>query len=425
MWKPRSLAGRVALSVAFGSLLSGTIVAIVTGMLSRRLIRVHEDSHLRDAAGTLAFELRVKGYEPSYAAWDETRELAHTGIVVAIFEQGSYVAGDTSIPYVAPNACVDSAQTRACGVAAERRVTVAARAQALTSDQSDITTRSAVIAVLLTSLLSTGVALLLAHAAVKPLGQLARAVQSVPEHAPDNANLGPNTGVREVDALRETLNSAFTRLGRALTQSRNFAGNAAHQLRTPLTTIIGELDLALESPPDTARDETLRARRVAARLSTLIDRLLILARPEESLQVATEVSLLDSVDQALQTLPDAARVRIDCTGEPAHVKADPALLVSAIVSALENALKFSTGRVTIEVTTRGECAVVAIEDTGPGIAERERQQVFTPFYRGQEGRAGHIPGHGIGLAVIARVTAVHGGYARFVDRKVGARLEMS
>jgi signal transduction histidine kinase len=380
---------------------------------------------LRDAAGTLAFELRVKHYSPAFAAVDETQELAHTGIVVAIFEDARFVAGDSALAFVPPGECLDQGLLRACAVHVSPWVAVAARNRELMREHREMTSRAALIVVMLTSLLSTGVGLTLAYKAVKPLDALARAVQRVPEHAPADADLGLDDGIVEVDALRHTLQSAFDRLGRALTQSRSFAGNAAHQLRTPLTAIIGELDLALESAGASGADEIMRARRVAARLSILIDRLLILAGTDDTLRIAALLSLLDIVEDALDTLPESSRARIDYRGELVQIRADPALLVSAIVSALENSLKFSSGRVRVEISTREACAVLAVEDDGPGIAQSEQQDVFAPFYRGKSGNAGHIPGHGIGLAVIARVAAVHGGTARFIERAVGTRLEMS
>jgi len=425
-YKPQSLAGRVALSVTLSAFLSGTVVALVTSLLSDRIVRAQEDGRLSDAAGTLAYELLVKRWDAMFAAADEMQELAHTGILVAIFQDGRYVAGDQSVPFVAPGHCVDASKLRACAYPhpAGQYITVAARDRDYVREERDFTTKTACIAVLFTSVFMTGFALVLAHKAVKPLEALARAVSDVSERAPDTADLGSKAGVTEVDALRFRLQSTFQRLGRALAQSRDFAGNAAHQLRTPLSTIIGELDLARESAGDRASDEIMRAQRVAARLSTLIDRLLILARPDEPLHTVVEVSLQDVVEDALETLPETSRARIDYRGEPVQLRADPTLLVSAIASALENALKFSAGRVRVSVKAQGEFALLAVEDEGPGVSAQEREQVFEPFYRGRTGRVGEIPGHGIGLAVIARVTAVHGGSARFIDRSVGARLEM-
>jgi signal transduction histidine kinase len=114
-----------------------------------------------------------------------------------------------------------------------------------------------------------------------------------------------------------------------------------------------------------------------------------------------------------------------CTGPDVAIQSDPSLLVSAIVSALENALKYSTGAVHVRIEPHAAQVTLAIEDDGPGVSAAEREQLFLPFYRGKQTRGRNIPGHGIGLAVIARVTQVHGGTACFGERERGARLEMT
>jgi signal transduction histidine kinase len=406
------------LSVVFGSLLSGSIVALVTGLVSDRLARSQEDGHLRAAAATLAFELQVKGYDPVYAATDEAKELAHTGIAVAIFEGDHYVAGELAIPPVAPGACVDVAYRRVCAVLAGRWVTLAARDRMLTRVHRELTARSSGIALIIMSLLSTGIALALAYAAVKPLDELARAVQHLPAHEQGTVDLGHEVGVQEVDALRSSLQVAFDDLCRVLAQSRNFAGDAAHQLRTPLATIIGELELALEAPGERGRQQTARAHAAALRLSALIDRLLILVGPDEAIPATTPVSLQDVVGVALDTLPETARARIDCESTFVELPADPGLLAIAIVSALENSLEFSSGRVRVSVGSREEYALVAVEDDGPGIPTRDRERLLQL----EEPPSTDC---GIALAVIARVTARHGGALRFAERAAGTRLEMT
>jgi signal transduction histidine kinase len=273
---------------------------------------------------------------------------------------------------VAPATCADSHQARACAVPAGRWVAIAARDRALIREQEQVSTTAAFIAVILTSLLSTAGALVLARIAVRPLDRLARAVQAVPASERYAANLGSDVGVQEVDALRDTLASAFERLGRALTQSQSFAGHVAHQLRDPLIAIMRELDRALEVGGAAGDDERMRARRVAARLSGLVDRLLILASPHNRVAMETEMSVLEAVDEAIQTVPEPARSRISCEGARVTIRTDPALLVSAIASALENALKFSTGPIRVRIEPRADFVMLAIEDEGPGVYDRER-----------------------------------------------------
>jgi signal transduction histidine kinase len=426
--KPRSLVGRVALSAALGGLFSGTVVAIVTIVLSSRLAHAREDADLHGVAEVLAYALTVKHYKPERAAEDQRQEHAHAGITVAVFERDRRAAGEPSISPVAPETCQDLAEARACAVSAGPWTAVAARDRAFLSEQADLSMRAASTAVIVASILSSMLALALAYTAVDPLKKLARAVQGVPVVERGEAALGPHVGVREVDALRATLQSMFDRHARALAQSRSFADHAAHQLRDPLATIVRELDRTLERGAEPALEERSRARRVAARLSELVERLLILASPRDALSGGTVTSLRGSVAQAIETLPEAARQRIACEGPELEIRSDPALLVSAIASALENALKYSAGAVQVRIEPHASPAnlvTLAIEDDGPGVSAAERERLFLPFYRGQHTRGADVPGHGIGLAVIARVTQVHGGTARFAERERGARLEMT
>jgi signal transduction histidine kinase len=423
-WKPSSLAGRVVVSVWFAALSSGSIVAWVTGSLSDRFARAQEDRHLRGAAIMLAHELRDMHLDPVLAALEESGKQAHAGISIAVFDREKFVTGERAIGYVGPEQCQDHADLRVCSVAAGRWVASAARDRELTTEHLETTTRLATAAVMITSLLSSFVALLLVRRALAPIGRLARSVQSVPENQPEAAQLGPDEGVREVDALRASLQHAFDRLGHSLTQARGFSANAAHQLRTPLTTIIGELELALEVVHGAGRDEVARAHKVAGRFSVLLERLLILARPDEVLQMMVEPWLLDLVEDALDALPEPLRQRITYSGAPMQIRADPALVVSAITNGLDNALKYSSGEVRVSTEDHGAHVTLAIEDDGPGVSRSERERVFDPFYRGHPGNSSAQPGHGIGLAVIARVASLHGGSARFVDRHAGARLEM-
>lgn len=423
--KPRSLVGRVALSAALGALVSGTVVALVTIVLSSRLAHAREDADLHGVARVLAYALTVKHYSPEHAAEDQQQEHAHAGISVAVFDRDQRAAGEPWISRVAPDTCADLTQARACAVTAGSWIAVAARDRAFLSEQASLSTRAAITAVLLASVLSSMLALGFAVAAVDPLEQLARAVRGVPVVERGEAALGPNAGVREVDALRATLQSAFDRRARALAQSRSFSDQAARQLRQPLATIVRELDRTLARPAEPALEERSRARRVAARLSDLVERLLILASPHDLHTADAQVSLRRSVAQALETLPETSRQRIECHGPDSLIRSDPALLVSAIVSALENALKYSTGAVQVRIEPEAKLVTLAIEDDGPGISAAEREQLFLPFYRGKQTQGRYIPGHGIGLAVIARVTQVHGGTARFGERERGARLEMT
>jgi two-component system OmpR family sensor kinase len=163
-------------------------------------------------------------------------------------------------------------------------------------------------------------------------------------------------------------------------------------------------------------------------MSILLDRLLILARLDE-LDDREHLELRELVEEAIDTLPPPSRARVRIESSREHdavaVDGDRALLVASLINALENALKFSDGAVQVLIAAQADRATVAIADLGPGIKEDERELVFAPFYRTAASRASGIPGHGIGLALIAHVMSLHNGSARFADCEHGARLEMT
>ncbi|MEY4509732.1 MAG: hypothetical protein RLZZ450_1854 [Pseudomonadota bacterium] len=407
---PSSLVRRVALATALSALVASAGVAVLSNVVSYRLARAHEDTTLRDAAN------------------DEAHELLHASIRVAVYQHGAFLAGDRAVSAVSADHCDDRASLRVCARKAGSWLAVVARDQRVLGQQQRLGSYASVLAVFVMSLLGALTARSIARAVTAPLEQLRRAVELVPEQDPAAAELGPPAGVAEVDALRESLRAALIRLGASLDLSRRFASDAAHELRTPLSTLIGELELAAEPQASNDGSELARAQRMAQRMSTLLDRLLILARLEGQRHVEP-IELGELVEEAIDTLPRAVRGRIiveeGLNSQASVQRADRALLVSAFVNALENALKFSNDDVHVHFGRSAGTLKVSFVDLGVGIAESERELVFLAFYRTRASRSSGVPGHGIGLALIAHVMALHGGSAEFVACDRGTTLVLS
>lgn len=425
---PSSLVKRVALTTALSALVASAGVALISNAISYRMARAHEDTTLRDAAETFALELRAEGADPSWVANDEAHELMHASIRVAVYERGAFLAGDRTVAAVAADQCDDRGSVRICARNAGSRLAVVGRDQRSLTEQQGVSISASVLAVLVMGVLGALTARSIARAVTAPLDQLRRAVEQVPEDDPAAAELGPTAGVVEVDALRESLRAALVRLGASLSQSRRFASDAAHELRTPLSTLIGELELAAEQRPSDEGGELARAQRLAQRMSALLDRLLILARLDGQRHVES-IELGELVEEAIDTLPRSVRGRItvdeSLDSQASITRADRALLVSALVNALENALKFSQDDVHVRFGRGAGQLTLSVADRGVGIPEGERALVFAPFYRTRESRSSGVPGHGIGLALIAHVMALHGGSAQFVSCDRGATLVLS
>jgi len=414
----------VALTSALCIAASGALVAAIVVVLADRMTRGQEDAHLRDAAAVLIYELGARDEGPEYLAEDETLELASTGVLIALFDGEKRLGGSDQLQWHAPDTCLERGIMRSCARAAGPYTVVTARDATPLREHRHATMLSAVLAVVCATLLGAAIALALARRVVEPLAQLSLRVEQVPSDDPGNADLGAESRLEEVDALRSSLGAALARLGDALAQAQRFARDAAHELRTPLTTILGELELAAERLPEQEQGELQRAQRVARRLSSLVDRLLILVRTRPREVLGGPVDLLEVLEEAYLALPSETRARVQIGTVSACVPGDALLLQAMVGNALDNSLKFSSGTVHVSVCATETDATVCIEDDGPGIAAEERERVFAPFYRTRASRAGDVPGHGIGLALIAHVAELHGGAARFVDCPRGARLEV-
>jgi signal transduction histidine kinase len=208
-------------------------------------------------------------------------------------------------------------------------------------------------------------------------------------------------------------------LAAALDAARNFAADAAHELKTPLTVVRAELDLLAEEPLESASREAVEKVRVrVTSLVRLVERLLSFAAAGDRARLTKEpVAIEDVVRDVIAKLGPGARARIHLQADaPGMVFGDEALLVALVENAADNALKFSGNRpVEIDVRELGDKVLLDVRDQGPGIAQADRARAFEPFFRTPASRGENTPGYGVGLALVARIAAAHEGAAGFVD----------
>ncbi|HEY6879725.1 MAG TPA: HAMP domain-containing sensor histidine kinase [Polyangiales bacterium] len=414
--------GRVALHGALTGMIAGTAVAIAIVWLADALARENEDRYLLDVCEQFALELREREADPIWLTKDEAWELEHTGIRVASFEKRHLIAGDPTLKPIAPGRCVDQGRLRVCARRAFALTAMVGREQPSFTERNGDLLHAAWIAVLLACLLSAVSAQFIARVVVRPLRELRDAVAQL---TPGHDELGVPAGVSEVDALRVALRETLAKLSASLAQSERFARDAAHELRTPLTAIIGELELIAERAQGAEREDVMRVHAIALRQQKLVERLLVLAQQRAG-QTPERVDLVDVVETAVEGLCPSARERVAVVlpQRETFVEGDSTLLVSMVGNALDNALKFAGGHVQCTLEAHEHGARIAVQDDGPGIEEQERERVFLPFYRSPAARGSGVRGHGIGLALIAHVAALHGGAVRFARATQGARLEI-
>ena len=259
---------------------------------------------------------------------------------------------------------------------------------------------------------------LLARKALRPIDRMVSRARRIGE-----ANLAdrlPHPGTAdEIGRLVETLNDMLGRLERSFEVRRMFSADASHELRSPLSRLRAELEVALRRPRPVAEyEETLRScLDEVERVQGVIEELLELARIDatDEQEPAEAVSVTDLVEAAVVAVrPRAQQQGVVVVADPLPdvlVNAAPIAAKVALANILDNAVKFSPagGQVRISVTEVEGEAVIAVSDAGPGVSPDEAERLFQPFYRGKASRSTGMPGVGLGLAISRVLVQRQGG----------------
>lgn len=194
---------------------------------------------------------------------------------------------------------------------------------------------------------------------------------------------------------------------------REFTANVSHELKTPLTAILGSSEMiesGMVKPEDMPRFVG-HIHSEAARLLTLIEDIIRLSQLDEGVPLPMEpVDLGDAVQQAASQLGDKARqsmVSVNVSTEPCRIKAVPRLVHEIVYNLTENAIKYNVegGSVSLTVTSDG---VFTVSDTGIGIAPEHQTRVFERFYRVDKSHSKAIGGTGLGLSIVKHACAYLG-----------------
>jgi two-component system OmpR family sensor kinase len=230
-------------------------------------------------------------------------------------------------------------------------------------------------------------------------------------------NLKVRTDVRsrdpEVAQLALDVDEMVARLNELVTSQKRFIAHAAHELRSPLSAVYGELQLALRKERDSAgyRQAIEHALDATRRLKMLADDLLTIARPHEETEVDSDpVSLQGAVSEAGSLVVDLAQAKkvaleLDI-GKTFAVSDRHGDITRLFRNLLENAIRHSPegGAVRVEAMREGSSLFTAVMDDGPGIDAKDRDRIFDPFFRSPNSR-----GVGLGLGIAREIARAHGG----------------
>jgi two-component system heavy metal sensor histidine kinase CusS len=229
----------------------------------------------------------------------------------------------------------------------------------------------------------------------------------------------------ELQQLGSDIDEIAGRLGKFVEQQRRFITNAAHELRSPLAALYGELQQSLrrERGTEEYRQSLSHALRATRRLKDLADDLLDLARVEPAgalpEPVLVEAAVADAID-SIASLASERGITTRCALEGCEVVAYPGAVARILRSILENAIRFSPPGGVIRVDAQiGHEVSIFVRDEGPGVPAAEADQIFEPFYRSPGARAAGHDGAGLGLAIARELARKNGGEVETRDEGTG------
>jgi signal transduction histidine kinase len=265
-------------------------------------------------------------------------------------------------------------------------------------------------------------ALALSHAfcrrAMRPVTEMANAAHAMNHAEPGEHLPSPQSG-DELQELGQAFNSLLDRLSESFVRQKKFTGDASHQLRTPLTAMQGQIDLALKQDRDPQEYRRVLGvlQRKTRHLRQILDSLLYLARADaEALEPSVEpidlAAWLPGQVAAWHDTRVAGDIRLLVERDrPVWSRAQPVLLGELLNNLVDNAAKYSDPGtpILVELARDGNMARITVEDHGIGMTGEEIAHVFEPFYRGKTAVDTGSSGLGLGLAVAARLARVFGG----------------
>lgn len=293
------------------------------------------------------------------------------------------------------------------------------------NSKSDYRTKSLLITVVV-ALFGGAVTYFISGRALKPLREFSETVEKVQIQNLTDYTI-EETKIAELDRLRTSYNKMLLRLSESFEIQRQFTGNAAHELRTPLALIQAQLDLyhSTENDADSdAAQETIQMiTEQNERLSKLVKTLLDMSELQTIMR-NDKIELFGLIEEVLTDLePLALEKGIALIQEPQDTTYDKdisnelmlmgsdILIYRMLYNLVENAIKYNhvNGKVIVSAKQTGNDIDITIADTGSGIDEAFREKIFEPFFRVDKSRSREIGGVGLGLAMVREIVRAHDG----------------
>ncbi|MEU3338039.1 HAMP domain-containing sensor histidine kinase [Streptomyces sp. NPDC006668] len=264
--------------------------------------------------------------------------------------------------------------------------------------------------------------------ALRPVEAIRVLTASVTPSDPRERVTVPATG-HEITALATTINSTLQRLDAAAAQQRRFVADAAHELRSPLTTLLASLEVALAYPERTDWPAAATtAARQTRRLQALAEDLLLLARLDTRTPAAgpETVDLTALASRLTEQYPTNERpLALSCdSAAPVYVHGNPDEYERLLRNLLDNAARHAAHRMQITVRNQDDWVVLTVHDDGPGVPTKDAERIFERFVRLDDARSRDHGGTGLGLAIARDLAHRHQGTLTLTPRTLGACFQL-
>lgn len=324
---------------------------------------------------------------------------------------------------------LNSDEVAALGVAADARLRVYVVVLPYTAEENTkITDRLLLRAGLVGLVLIAAAVYFAVRIALRPVEAIRVLTASVTANDPRERVTVPAAG-HEITALATTINTTLQRLDDAAAQQRRFVADAAHELRSPLTTLLASLEVALAYPERTDWPAAATtAARQTRRLQALAEDLLLLARLDTRTPITDPetVDLTALASRLTEQYPLAERpLTLTCDSTaPAHAHGNPDEYERLLRNLIDNAARHAAHRIQITVRNQDAWVVLTVHDDGPGVPAEDAERIFERFVRLDDARSRDHGGTGLGLAIARDLAHRHRGTLTLSPRTLGACFQL-
>ena len=267
------------------------------------------------------------------------------------------------------------------------------------------------------TMLGGAVTYFLSGRALKPLRDFSEQVERVQARNLTDCTIDEN-GVQEFERLSASYNKMLMRLSNAFEVQKQFTGNAAHELKTPLALMQAQLDLYNLSEHKGSDEETIETIKMAMEQNEHLTKLVKTLLDMSELQTITRgdsIEINALIEEVLEDLEPLARekkvVLIQRKSNELFMTGSDILIYRVVFNLVENSIKYNYdgGQVRVSVMEKDNNVVITVQDTGNGIPREYRERVFEPFFRVEKSRSRELGGVGLGLALVHEIVRFHEG----------------